>query len=209
MADLLCKICSKRRPRRHCLAVEGDICPQCCGEQREVTISCPLECEYLQEARTHEKAPPLRPEDIPNGDVRVPDKFLRENEPLVYTIAHLILQGAMDTPSAVDLDVREALAALIKTQRTLESGLIYESRPENAIAGQMQTKFTERFAQWRDQVHEKAGMSIIKEQDVLRSLVFLPRLELQMANGRPKGRAFIDFLHGWLISIQLRASEAS
>ena len=206
MAELLCKICSKRRPRRHCPALEGDICPQCCGEQREVTIACPLDCDYLIEARAHEKPPALRPEDIPNGDIRVPDEFLRENEPLVYSIAHLVLQGAMDTPSAVDLDVRETLAALIKTQRTLDSGLIYESRPENTIAAEMQSKFTERFTKWRDEVHEKAGLTIIKEQDVLKSLVFIERLELQMANGRPKGRAFIDFLHGWLMSMQLRAN---
>jgi len=33
--------------------------------------------------------------------------------------------------------VREALAALIRTQRTLESGLYYETRPENTVAAEL------------------------------------------------------------------------
>ena len=31
------------------------ICSICCGTEREVTVDCPLDCEFLQEARQHEK----------------------------------------------------------------------------------------------------------------------------------------------------------
>ena len=49
-----CAICEKRKEKRFCPAVHGRICPQCCGEQREVTLDCPSDCVYLQQAREHE-----------------------------------------------------------------------------------------------------------------------------------------------------------
>ena len=36
-----CAICEKRKEKRFCPAIHGRICPQCCGEQREVTLDCP------------------------------------------------------------------------------------------------------------------------------------------------------------------------
>ncbi len=80
---ILCKICGKRRAKRACPAVAGDICPICCGEQREVSLSCPLDCEYLQEAHEHEKALPVAEEEISNPDIRVAEQFVAEQEELV------------------------------------------------------------------------------------------------------------------------------
>ncbi len=54
-----CTICETRKEKRFCPAVHGRICPQCCGEQREVTLDCPSDCAYLQQAREHEKPRPL------------------------------------------------------------------------------------------------------------------------------------------------------
>src|SRR5437879_2103381 len=53
--SLSCAICEIRKEKRFCPAVHGRICPQCCGEQREVTLDCPSDCPYLQQAREHEK----------------------------------------------------------------------------------------------------------------------------------------------------------
>ena len=72
---MVCKICQIRRARRNCPAVGGEICPLCCGQQREMTLDCPLDCEYLIEARKHETEN-AAPEGFPNQDVRVTDKFL-------------------------------------------------------------------------------------------------------------------------------------
>ena len=41
-----CVICEKRKEKRFCPAVHGRICPQCCGEQREVTLDCPSDCNW-------------------------------------------------------------------------------------------------------------------------------------------------------------------
>src|SRR5438045_2932192 len=133
-----CVICETRRPRRYCPGVRGDICSICCGTEREVTVSCPLECEYLQEAREREKVPALDHTTVPNKDIKVSNKFLADNEPLVLFLSATLLHAALEQPGIVDYDVREVLDAMIRTHRTLESGLYYETKPANPLAAQLQ-----------------------------------------------------------------------
>ena len=80
---VLCKICGKRRARRACPAVHGDICTICCGSEREVSLSCPLECEWLQEAHRHEKPVPIAENQLANTDIVVSDEFIRDHEELL------------------------------------------------------------------------------------------------------------------------------
>ena len=95
---MACAICETRRPRRFCPGVRGDICSICCGTEREVTVDCPLDCEFLQEARRHEKAPqPRSGADSPTGTSRSPRSFWRTNEQLLTflgrsTVSHAALQ---------------------------------------------------------------------------------------------------------------------
>src|SRR5437879_5128 len=131
LESMVCKICETRRPKRACPAVGGDICSLCCGREREVTLNCPLDCPYLQEARKHERTADANPQEFPNQDIRVTDTFIRENETLLIAVGRAVLQAGLETPGAVDSDVAEAVAALIRTYRTLESGLYYETRPDN------------------------------------------------------------------------------
>lgn len=191
---MTCHICETRRPRRYCPGVRGDICSICCGTEREVTVDCPLDCEYLKDARKHEKQPPIDPEDIPNQDVRVTESFLREHEELLAFASRTLLEAALSTPGAVDNDIREALEALIRTYRTLESGLIYESRPTNLVAASVQQRFRQATDEFRRQRRERLGMETVRDVDMLGILVFLQRLEISNNNGRGRGRAFMDFL---------------
>src|SRR5262249_43832300 len=138
-----------RRPKRRCPAVQGEICPQCCGEHREVTLNCPLDCEYLREARKHEHGAPVNPDEFPNKDIRVTDTFLRENEALLVALGRATLKAGLETPGAADPDVREALAALIRTHRTLQSGLYYETRPENMVAAEIGRRIQEAVNEFR------------------------------------------------------------
>ena len=39
-----CPICEKRPAKRFCPAKGEKICAICCGEGREVTIDCPMDC---------------------------------------------------------------------------------------------------------------------------------------------------------------------
>ena len=199
-----CKLCEKRRARRACPGVHGDICPQCCGEQRENTIDCPLECEHLQAARQHERPAPLSEQDfpnheLPNKDIRITEQFLKDQDHLIILLSHSLAR-AMEAGKAVDRDAREALEAMIKTYRTLESsGLIYESKPQNIYAAGLQEALNGTIEDLKKRIHEAAGLDApgLRDKDLLGVMVFLQRLELQHNNGRRKGRAFLDFLRSY------------
>src|ERR1043165_6198271 len=90
---MACAICETRRPRRFCPGVRGDICSICCGTEREVTVDCPFECEYLQESRKHHKSPDLDPAQVPNLDIRVSEKFLEERESLLAFLGTALLRA--------------------------------------------------------------------------------------------------------------------
>lgn len=189
-----CQLCEKRRPRRYCPGVRADICAPCCGSEREETVDCPLDCEYLLAAREHERLPELSADDFPNRDIRITDTFLDEHGPLLVFLSQAVAHAALATQGAVDNDIKEALEALIRTYRTLQSGLIYETRPSNPYAGAIQQRVQEGIADLRRRLTEAAGMNTLRDSEILGVLVFLERLQMQHNNGRRRGRAFLHFL---------------
>lgn len=141
----------------------------------------------------HERPAPITAADLPNKDIRLSEDFLRDHENVVMGLT-VALSRAMEKEHAVDLDAREALEALIRTYRTLESGLIYETRPQNPYAAGIQATLQSSVEELRKKLTEEAGMHTMRDADVLGALVFLQRLELQHNNGRRRGRAFFGFL---------------
>jgi hypothetical protein len=174
--------------------VFGEICAPCCGNERERTIHCPLDCVYLQEARRREEPEIADPATFPNADIRVTEQFLRAQEPLLIWIAMHLLRAALDTKDAIDNDAKEALATLVQTYRTLQSGLVYETQPVNPIAAALYAAVQNAVQTYRQQAQEASGMQSVRDTDVLGVLAFLQRMEIQQNNGRRLGRAFIDFL---------------
>jgi hypothetical protein len=138
----------------------------------------------------------VNPDQFPNQDIRLNETFLRDNEGLLLELGRALLTAALETRDAVDNDVREALAALIRTHRTLESGLYYETRPDNPIAAELSRRLQAAAAEFRRAETERLGMSKTRDLDVLGLLAFLQRLEIDRNNGRKLGRRFIDFLRG-------------
>lgn len=194
-----CKICRERRPRRFCPGVRGDICSICCGQEREITVDCPLDCEYLLESRAHDGLPEPDPAQFPNLDIPVTEGFLRDHEPLLLYLANMLLRISLETPSAVDNDVREALDSLIRTYRTLQSGLVYESLPPNPIAAEIHERMQTAVADLRQRMSRGGTATRFRDAEVLGVLTFLQRLEIQHNNGRRKGRAFVDFLSRYFV----------
>ena len=191
---MVCAICQTRRPRRFCPGVRGDICALCCGAEREVTVDCPLDCEFLREGRRHEKTGERDGAEFPNRDIQVTEKLLRANEELLTFLCLNIFHTAMQVPGAVDSDVREALDGLIRTYRTLQSGVYYESRPNNPLAGAVYGAVQGALAEYREREQKELGMTKTRDADVLGVLVFLQHLALYRDNGRRRGRAFLDAL---------------
>ena len=189
-----CAICEIRRPRRYCPGVRGEICSLCCGTAREVTVDCPLDCTYLRESRSHDRPPEPDPAKLPNPDVKITEKFLSQNDRLFTFLCMALLRQALGAPGVVDNDVREALEALVRTYRTLESGVYYETRPANPLANHLCNGVQQAAEEFRKREREQTGLTRTRDTDVLGSLAFLQRLEYDRNNGRKRGRAFLDFL---------------
>lgn len=192
-----CTICETRKDKRFCLAVHGRICPQCCGEQREVTLDCPSECVYLQQARQHER--PRSAEDLNDAElflkVELGDQFLYEHEHLIMGLSYALAKRARADRSLNDRDLIAAVTSLAKTYETLSnSGLHYESPTtslgQQAITDEVQNMIKE----YREAEQKHIGYSRLRDSDVLKGLVFLVRMAHGRTSGRPKSRAFVDFL---------------
>src|SRR5579864_7408835 len=124
-----CAICEVRKEKRFCPAVHGRICPQCCGEQREVTLDCPSDCPYLLQAREHEK--PRSSDQIDPAalflKVEVSDQFMYEKEHLLMGLTYALAKAARADRSLNDRDLIATLSALAtKYDRLVNSGLHYE-----------------------------------------------------------------------------------
>jgi hypothetical protein len=193
-----CAICHSRRPRRYCPALREDICPQCCGREREQTIACPFECEFLNQGRDHERLRELAPGDIPHPEITVKESFLRDHEPLVLVAAGAVAEGSERIEGLLDQDAREALESLVQTYKTLGSGLIYETKPKNPIAAALHELVQLRVAEFRQRIAQQAGYAGILDSHVLGVLIFLQRMELQLNNNRRRGRSFLDAVRRFL-----------
>jgi hypothetical protein len=206
---MTCKLCAIRRPRRFCPGVGGEICSVCCGTGREETVSCPLDCVYLREARAHEKPAIADPKQIPNLDIEVNDSFLRQNEALLAFLVGAVAEAGLGAAGAADYDVREALGALVRTYRTRESGLYYETKPANLIAAGIQGRVQKSIDEFRGAVSKRSGMTTLRDADILGVLAFLERVEYQTNNGRRRGRAFLDFLRAQSTAMAADAADSS
>ena len=191
---ILCKICGKRRARRACPAVHGDICSICCGTEREVSLTCPLDCEYLEEAHHREQPLPFPEKDLSNLDVEVTEEFIGQHEELLLFCIYSLLQAALRTSGAVDRDVLAALDALIKTHKTMDSGLVYETFSDNAIAAAIQRSFSASLTDYQKLRQEREALSPVRNSEILKTLVFLHRVGQQNQNSRPRGRLYLDLL---------------
>jgi hypothetical protein len=191
---MVCAICKVRRPRRLCPGVGGDICTLCCGTEREVSVDCPLTCEYLREAHKHEKLQPIVHDALPNRDLRVSQEFLVDNDDFLVFLAQALGRAALSNPAVTDFDIREALEASIRTLRTLESGLLYESLPANPLAAGLCRTLQEAAAEFRRAEAERLGIHKTRDSAALKLLVFLQHFEMSYNNGRRRGRAFLDAL---------------
>lgn len=200
---MTCVICEIRKEKRFCPAVHGRICPQCCGEQREVTLDCPSGCPYLQQAREHEKPRPAYQIDDQIDpaalflQVEVSDQFMYEREHLLMGLTFALSKAARADSSLNDRDLIAALAVLSsRYERLVNSGLHYEPPFTSASQQRVALEVEGMLKEFREAEHKHMGYTSMRDSDVLKALVFLVRLGYGRTSGRPKSRAFVDFLFG-------------
>lgn len=194
---MTCAICDIRKEKRFCPAVHGRICAQCCGEQREVTLDCPSDCPYLQQARAHEK--PRSASDLEPGalflQVELGEQLLYEHEHLILGLSFVLSKSARANRDLSDRDLIAGLTSLARSyERLVNSGLHYDEPAQGfgqqAVVADLQNMVRE----YRETEQKHTGYSRLRDADVLRALVFLVRMAHGRTSGRPKSRAFVDFL---------------
>lgn len=172
-----CPRCRSRKAKRHCPALNLDICPHCCGTEREETISCPLDCAYLRDARQHEKLVPMTAAESPHPQEEITDRFLlaHQTQLILFTNALFVAAAAEEY---TDADVRAALEELIAGTPTHPIATAFSARLMEVLAG-LTAEAKERF--WN-------------ESSLRKLQIFLLRLAVGRDNGRSRGRAFVAFL---------------
>jgi len=196
---LSCALCEERKEKRFCPAVHGKICPQCCGEQREVTLDCPSDCSYLQQARehanTHNERPGERDREALFPEVEIPEQFLYEREHLILGLSFALAKSARADRSLMDRDLIAAVSSLAKSYQTLvNSSLIYEPPTTNVAHQTIAREVETMIREFREEEQRHIGCARLRDSEVLKALVFLLRMGLGRTSGRPKSRAFVDFL---------------
>jgi hypothetical protein len=188
----ICLQCNARPVRRACPALNDEICSICCGEGRENTISCPYDCEFLQEARRREKYFP--PEQMPHAQVEVTDAFLRRHSAMVELVGAALAEAIARVDGLVDSDFREALEAAVSSRLTAQSGLIYTNRPSNPMAAAIHELIDLRIAEFQRQAQQQGGYTPVPDAVFLGVVAYYQRVALSMNNGRRRGCAFVDAL---------------
>jgi hypothetical protein len=147
----------------------------------------------------HEKPHPLADFDQTAlfPQVEIPEQFLYEQEHLMLGLSYALAKCARADRTIHDSDLIAALTSTAKRYETLaNSGLHYEppfaSPTQHAVASELETMVKE----YREAEQKHVGQSRLKDVEVLRALVFLLRMGYARTNGRPKSRAYVDFLIG-------------
>lgn len=197
-----CPLCQERKEKRFCPAVHERICAQCCGEQREVTLDCPSDCSYLQQARQHEKA--RAGEDLERNTlfpaVEISEQFLYEHEHLIVGLSFALAKSAragrsIDGNGLADRDLIAALTSMARSYQTLvQSNLIYEQPTSNLAHQQIAREVETMVKEFRESEQKHVGYARLRDSEVFETLVFLLRLAQVRTSGRPKSRAYVDFL---------------
>jgi len=141
-------------------------------------------------------APPRhRPESFPYKDIRITENFLKENEELLTAAARFVLGASFQAPGAIDRDAREALDALVRTYKSLESGVYYETMPQSPLAASIVSAVQQSITQFRQEETQRSGLTRTRDADVLGVLVFLLRMALDEDNGRKYCKRFLHTLY--------------
>jgi hypothetical protein len=196
---LSCEICNERKEKRFCPAVHGKICPQCCGEQREVTLDCPSDCPYLlqarQQGREHPQEHPFDREAL-FPEVEIGEQFLYEREELIMGLSFALAKSARADRALMDRDLIAAVRALAESYQTLvKSSLIYEPTTANLAHQSIVREIETMIREFREAERKHMGQTRLRDSEVLKALVFVSRLGWGRTSGRPKSRAFVDFLY--------------
>ncbi len=192
----ICPICNKRRAERYCPAKGEKICAIDCGTEREVSIDCPVDCAYLVAAHRWEQShpKPLAEGDVPFPDVSFGSDLVHTRQGLLSGVGYTVLKYSAGQRSLTDSDVFAAVQALAETRRTLLSGIYYEKLPEIPVSAGLYAELAKFIDEEKKHAAERPEFPELKDTEIFHILVFFARFGRMRSNGRPRTRAFLEFL---------------
>jgi hypothetical protein len=94
-----------------------------------------------------------------------------------------------------DSDLIAAMTTLARRYETLaSSGLHYETPVTNLAHQAIAAEIQKMVKEYGEAEQKHLGYGRLRDANVLHALVFLVRMALTRTSGRPKSRAFVDFL---------------
>ncbi|MBZ5499303.1 MAG: hypothetical protein LAP85_23135 [Acidobacteriia bacterium] len=189
-----CIVCNQRKGRRSCPAKQAAICPQCCGEKRILEIDCPESCEYLKIGRNHEANQEglrhYRAADPLEQGKRA--RILADFEMVFVDLQTLIAAARQSMRDLTDADVAEALDCLLKTLRTEERGVLYETTTGNLRADGLRRQFSSLIESYR--YPKEADHPRIHLKDAIECLDVLRAVVASHVEAGPSSLSFVEFL---------------
>jgi hypothetical protein len=189
-----CILCNQRKGRRSCPAKRTLICPQCCGAMRVLEIDCPENCEYLKSGRSHEASQASARHyrtDHPLEQAKRA-RVLTNFEPVIVELQTLIALERKAVRDLKDADVADALDSMLKTLRTEEHGIIYETTSANLRAESLRRQFSSQIESFR-YPKESEGIRILLK-DAIECLEVLRGIVASHMDAGPSSLSFVDFL---------------
>ncbi len=201
-----CPLCQTRKAKRFCPAKGFHICPVCCGTKREVEIDCTPDCVYLHSGREYERHRRAKHgTEAPLTERLWSRSFQSRNLQTLTGLWYTIDQVRTEIPALVDADVREVLDRLVKTYRTLATGIYYDHAPDTLnqkiLYGSLKS-FLEQL-----QNPEDLSAPVPKTGDLLDCLLLNVEMAATTAPSRPKSRVFLDRLGEMVATAKQEASR--
>jgi len=203
---VICPLCQRSKARRHCPALDQQICSICCGTKRLTEIACPPDCPYLSSAREHPPAQVVRKQESDMASVAKLMADLDDRQGRLFYALLTFLSGysspgsrlsepgderylAGGLTSLLDEDVAQAASALAATYETASRDLVYDHRPQSLPAERLLGELKPLLAE----VGKGGGSAF--ERD---AAVVLRRIESAAREPRPEApdgqRAFLDLV---------------
>jgi hypothetical protein len=137
---------------------------------------------------------PLPESEMPFPDVSFPADLIHTHQAALSGLGYTVLLYAAEQRSVADADVFAAAQAMAETYRTLLSGIYYEKPPGGTVAVGLYAAIAKFIEDEKKRESENPQFPVLKISEIFHLLVFFLRFGRLRSNGRPRTRAFIEFL---------------
>lgn len=187
---MICPLCSQRKAKRACPALDRRICAVCCGTKRLVEINCPADCVYLTTAKAHPPAVVQRQQEHDRALLLPLLGGLSERQARLFLmLATLIARHQGEAfQKLVDDDIALAAEALAATLETSVRGIVYERRAATLPADRLLTELKTLVSE----ITKEGGSAL--ERDAAIALRRIETAARESAKSEPGGTVFQQLL---------------